>query len=327
MLNAKSILSDGYGCLLMAKQLSLFSDQPRAAQDINKQTSLAATFDLFANYLRKEGKSEHTIKAFRGDMNLLSEFSGPSRPIAQHLTSDLNAYLNWMENQRGIPCSRKTYARRVTTLKVYFKWLKSIDAIRYDPAVPLLQRSGPAPLSEVLNEAQVSNCLAACLTMRKGEAQDYRAELLFRLLLQTGIKKAETGRLKLADIEQRHPEKTLITIRHKARHVYKERRIELDAEFPPLLNRYQQQYQPQETVFNCTTRNLEYILTEIGKRAEVTFKLSFEVMRWTMAVRDYRADIDEDRIREKLGLSRISWHETGGKIRQISARLDTQDSA
>ena len=310
----------------MAKQLSLFSECPRSAQDINKRTSLAATFELFADYLRKEGKSNHTIKAFRGDMNLLSEFSGPARPIAQYLTSDLNAYLVWMENRRGIPCSRKTYARRVTTLKVYFKWLKGMDVIRYDPAVPIRQRSGPAPLSEALNEAQVRDCLVACRTMRKGEAQDYRAELLFRLLLQTGIKKAETGRLKLEDIEQRHPEKTLAVIKHKIRNVYKERRIELDAEFLTLLNRYQEQYMPQETVFNCTTRNLEYILTEIGKRAEVAFKLSFEVMRWTMAVRDYRADVDEDRIREKLGLSKISWYETGDKIRRISARLDAASS-
>ena len=313
----------------MAKQLSLFSNRPRSAQDINQGTSLAATFDLFAGYLRKEGKSEHTVRAFRGDMKLLAEFSDPARPIGRYLTSDLNAYLDWMENQRGIPCSRKTYARRVTTLKVYFKWLKSLDAVRYDPAVPIRQRSGPAPLSEALNEMQVRDCLAACRTMSKGGAQDYRPELLFRLLLQTGIKKAETGRLKLEDIDQRHPEKTLVIVKHKIRNVYKERRIELNAEFPALLNRYQQQYRPQETVFTCTPRNLEYILTEIGKRAEVRFKLSFEVMRWTMAVRDYRADVDEDRIREKLGLSRISWYETGDKIRRISARLDapSQDSA
>ncbi len=310
----------------MAKQLPLFSNPPRSAQDISQRTSLAATFDLFADYLRKEGKSEHTIRAFRGDMNLLAKFSAPARPIGQYLTSDLNAYLDWMENQRGIPCSRKTYARRVTTLKVYFKWLKGLDAVRYDPALPIRQRSGPAPLSEVLNETQVKHCLAACQTMRKKDEQDYRPELLFRLLLQTGIKKAETGRLKLEDIDQCHPEKALVIIKHKIRNVYKERRIELDAELPPLLNRYQQQYRPPETVFTCTPRNLEYILTEIGKRAEVGFKLSFEVMRWTMAVRDYRADVDEDRIREKLGLSRISWYETGDKIRRISAHLDAAPS-
>jgi len=308
----------------MAKQLSLFPNQPLSAQDIDKQTSLAATFELFAEYLRKEGKSEHTIKAFRGDMSLLAEFSSPSRPIAQYLTSDLNAYLDWMENQRGIPCSRKTYARRVTTLKVYFKWLKGLDAIRFDPAIPIRQRSGPAPLSEVLNETQIRNCLEACRSMRKGGTQDYRPELLFRLLLQTGLKKAETGRLKLEDIEGRYSLSPQVVIKHKVRHIYKERRIELYPELLELLERYQQQHAPQETVFSCTTRNLEYILTDIGRRAEVPFKLSFEIMRWTLAVRDYRADVDEERIREKLGLSKITWYETGAKVRRISAGLDAE---
>ena len=307
---------------MTTKQLSLFPNQPRLAQDIDKHTSLAATLDLFADYLRLEGKSEHTIKAFRADMNLLAEFSGPAQPVARYLTSDLDAYLNWMEHRRGIPCSRKTYARRVTTLKVYFKWLKSLEALPHDPALAIRQRSGPAPLSDALNERQIKNCLAACLTMHKGGIQDWRPELLFRLLLQTGIKKAEAGRLKLTDIERRHPPKTLLVIRHKVRNVYKERRIELDPEWLELLARYQRQYQPQETLFSCTTRNLEYILTDIGKRAEVDFKLSFEVMRWTMAVQDYRADIDEERIREKLGLSKVSWHETGDKIKRLSARLD-----
>ena len=311
----------------MAKQLSLFSSQPRSAQDINRHTSLAATLDLFADYLRHEGKSAHTIRAFRADMNLLAEFSSPTRPIAQYLTSDLNAYLNWMENQRGVPCSRKTYARRVTTLKVYFKWLKSIQAVQHDPALSIRQRSGPAPLSDALNESQIKDCLAACRAMKKGGTQDYRPELLFRLLLQTGIKKAETGRLKPGDIERRHPERTLLVIRHKVRHVYKERRLELEAGCLRLLDLYQEQYQPRETIFNCTTRNLEYILTDVGKRAEAPFKLSFEVMRWTMAVRDYRADVDEERIREKLGLSKISWYETGDKIKRISARMDADSSA
>lgn len=306
----------------MAKQLPLFTNQPETAKDINKLTPLGATLELFENYLHKEGKSEHTIKAFRGDMNLLAEFSDPSTPITEYLTSNLNDYLDWMENKRGVSCSRKTYARRVTTLKVYFKWLKQIDAIKYDPAAPILQRSGPAPLSEVLTDAQVKDCIDAAMTMKKGDHQDYRPELLFRLLLQTGIKKSETGRLKQDDIDRSNPKMPTVIIKHKARNVYKERRIALDTEFLKLLDIYLQQYTPKETIFNCTTRNLEYILTDVGVYADVPFKLSFEVMRWTSAVRDFRAGVDEDLIREKLGLSKTSWYETSDKIKRISARLD-----
>jgi integrase/recombinase XerD len=308
----------------MAKQLTLFPNQPQTANDINKQTSLGATFDLFAEFLRKEGKTEHTIKAFRGDMNLLAEYSDATTPISHYRTSDLNAYLDWMENQRGVPCSQKTYARRVTTLKVYFKWLAGLKALRHDPALAILQRSGSAPLSEVLTMQQVDDCIEASLAMmvKKGDVQDYRPELLFRLLLQTGIKKSEAGRLKLEDIDRSNAQMPVMIIRHKAKNVYKERRIVLDEAFLTLLDLYAMQYQPQDTVFTCTTRNLEYILTDVGQRAEVPFKLSFEVMRWTSAVHDFRSDVDEDIIREKLGLSKITWYETYNKIQRISERLD-----
>lgn len=306
----------------MAKQLPLFTNKPEKPQDIHKYTPLGATFDLFADHLRREGKSEHTIKAFRGDMNLLGEFSDATTPISQYLTSSLNDYLDWMENKRGVSCSRKTYARRVTTLKVYFKWLKHIEAIKYDPATAILQRSGPAPLSEVLTDAQVKACIEAAMTMKKGDFQDYRPELLFRLLLQTGIKKSETGRLKIDDVDRSNPKMPTVIIKHKARNVYKERRIALNTELIKLLDIYLEQYASKETIFNCTTRNLEYILTDVGVRANVPFKLSFEVMRWTSAVRDFRVNVDEDRIREKLGLSKTSWYETSDKIKRISARLD-----
>lgn len=309
----------------MAKQLSLFPNQPKTPKEINKQTSLGATFELFEQYLQKEGKSEHTVKAFLGDMRLLAEYTNPVTPVSQYITSGLNDYLDWMENRRNVPCSRKTFARRVTTLKVYFKWLKQIDAIKYDPAAPILQRSGPAPLSEALTDQQVRDCIDALMTMKKGDHQDYRPELLFRLLLETGIKKSEAGRLKREDIDRSNPQMPTIIIKHQAKNVYKERRIDIDSEFLKLLDLYYQQYAPKETVFNCTTRNLEYILTEVGERAEVPFKLSFEVMRWTSAVRDYLNDTDDEIIREKLGLSKTSWYETGDKIRRIAERLTEQE--
>jgi integrase/recombinase XerD len=212
----------------------------------------------------------------------------------------------------------------VTTLKVYFKWLAGLKALRHDPALAILQRSGSAPLSEVLTMQQVDDCIEASLAMmvKKGDVQDYRPELLFRLLLQTGIKKSEAGRLKLEDIDRSNAQMPVMIIRHKAKNVYKERRIVLDEAFLTLLDLYAMQYQPQDTVFTCTTRNLEYILTDVGQRAEVPFKLSFEVMRWTSAVHDFRSDVDEDIIREKLGLSKITWYETYNKIQRISERLD-----
>ena len=311
----------------MSRQIPLFAQQPQSPDDIDGRTSLAATFDLFGDYLRGNGKSENTVKAFRGDMQLLAEFAGGEMAIGQLRTSQLNAFLDWMEHQRGVPCSRKTYARRVTSLKVYCKWLKGIDGLAHDPALAIRQRSGPAPLSDVLIYRQVGDCLTAAQSMEKGGRQDFRPEFLFRLLLQTGVKKAECGRLKLQDIDRGNSGSARLFVRHKVRDVYKERRIELDDVTLDLLESYQQQYDLRDAVFNCTTRNLEYILTDIGNRAGVSFKLSFEVMRWTMAVRDYLSGSDEERIREKMGLSRASWYETGDKVRRLAESSATNSDS
>ncbi len=302
---------------MSTKQLPLFPDTPTSPEDIRRQTPLGATLTLFAQHLIKEGKSEHTVKAFLADMELFTDHTRATTPVGDYTTGILNEYLHWMEYERGVSCSRKTYARRVTTLKVYFKWLHNLGAIPYDPAKLVVQRSGPAPLSEALTPEQIQAALDAAQRMKKGDDTDYRPELLFQLLLQTGIKKGETGNLLPTDIDRSNPKQPTLYIRHKTKDVYKERRIILDSEFLTLLDLYLAQYPPKEAVFGCTTRNLEYILTDIGQAANIPFKLSFEVMRWTSAVRDWRMGIEEEVIREKLGLSKISWYETGAKIKRL----------
>lgn len=327
MLQLEQIFLQVEFVLMTKKQLPLFPSQPASPDEISKHTPVGATLEHFRKHLSQDGKSSHTIKAFIGDMNLLCEYTGETTTIGTYTTTSLNEYLDWMENRRGVPCSRKTYARRVTTLKVYFKWLKTLNAIKHDPALAILQRSGPAPLSNVLMPEQVEAILKAAQAHKRGDEIDYRPELLFRLLLQTGIKKSETGRLTLEDFDMDNPDHPTLLIKHKARNVYKERRIVLEADLISLLELYVAQYNPKDTLFTCTTRNLEYILTAIGEEAEVPFKLSFEVMRWTMAVRDWRSGEDEEYIREKLGLSQTSWYETSSKIKRLVAQQVAAENA
>lgn len=306
------------------RQIPLFQDDPQTEADINRHTSLQATVTLFRQHLHKAGKSEHTVKAFASDLMLLGEYLGAATPVGQFTTTLLNRFMDWLENERGVPCSRKSYARRVTTLKVYFKWLHGLGAIPDDPARAVLQRSGPAPLSEVLLPEQIDAASAHARTFTRKGQRDTRPEVLFRLLLETGIKKNEAVRLTPADIDRANPEQPVLYVRQKARNVYKERRIALSPAWMALLDLYLEQYKPETHIFACTARNLEYILTDIGDGAGIPFKVSFEVMRWTCAVRDYLDGMEEQRIREKMGLSESSWHETGAKIRLLAANMSAE---
>lgn len=303
------------------RQLPLFSNQPASPDDLNQHTRLIDALPLFQTHLKGQGKTQHTVDAFTSDLALLAEYHGEATPLGWFTTTRLNDFLDWMETRRGVPCSRKTYARRVTTLKVYFRWVKEIGAIPHDPAGAVLQRSGPAPLAIILSPEQVEAVLAHARSLRRGEKPDARPEMLFRLILSTGIKKSEAVRLTPEDILRESPEDAQILVKHEgAKDRYRERLIPIGDDFFSALDEYIGQYHPQTALFTCTARNLEYILEDLGNAAGVPQKISFEMLRWTYAVRAYNAGDDPNTIRERLGLSEISWQETFGKIKQLAAK-------
>jgi integrase/recombinase XerD len=102
--------------------------------------------------------------------------------------------------------------------------------------------------------------------------------------------------------------------------VYKERHIPIDLAWLDVLDEYLEQYKPTDTLFTCTARNLEYILRDMQIGAGIETKVSFEILRWTSAVRDYLNGMDMDDLREKMGLSRISWRETSTKIVKLAEK-------
>jgi integrase/recombinase XerD len=102
---------------------------------------------------------------------------------------------------------------------------------------------------------------------------------------------------------------------------HKNRIISLHPTIVPAVNQYVEQYKPEQFLFECTPRNLEYVLDEVGQKAGIrTVQVGFETLRWTCAVRDYRNGMPEERLRQKLGLSKISWRETREKIFKLAGR-------
>ncbi|MGQ9848517.1 MAG: tyrosine-type recombinase/integrase [Aggregatilineaceae bacterium] len=298
---------------MVARQLPLFpSDKEHA---LTRHSRLAEAHGPFLAYLRREGRSEHTLKAFASDLRLVEEYFGEDFVLKDFTTTRLNRFLEWLEHGRGVPCSRKSYARRVTTLKVFFKFLRSERVLPHDPAEALLQRSGSAPLQPVLTEEEVARLLAYTAGLRLAENPDPRPDLLARLLLDTGIKKSECMRLRPEDVLRADPEQPILIVRHpRPGNVYRERKIPLDPDWLPVLDDYLAHYRPQDTIFDCTARNLEYVLHDVALAAGITSRVSFEILRWTSAVRDYCRGLDPEELREKMGLSRISWRETSQKI-------------
>ena len=171
----------------------------------------------------------------------------------------------------------------------------------------------------MLSDPEIDQLVNESNRMRTGKKPDSRPYVLLRLLLETGIKKSEASRLTVHDIEQRDTDSPTILVKHKRQNVYKDRRLPVPPEWVGSLDEYLEQYEPKDDqIFDCTPRNLEYVLTDLAKAAGVETRVSFETLRWTSAVLDYRKGMDMDDLREKMGLSEISWRETSQKIIKLA---------
>lgn len=285
--------------------------------------SLQAAMGLFQQYLRAEGKSENTIKAFTSDIRLLGKFLGIGQPIGEIGLKDLNDFLNWLLNERGVPCSPKSYARRVTTLKVFFGWLYDKGVLSQDPAAGVIQKSAKPRLPTVPLEDEVELALEVTRSIREGAGgyrPDARPHLLLELLLQTGMKKSEIMNLVPNHIDRHDEENPYVFVRYaNPNYRYKERKLPINPDWLVVLDEYLEQYDVRDTLFDCTARNLEYILTDVGKQARLERGLlSFENLRWVAVLRDFHNNVDSDDIRQKLGLSPVTWRETEKKLEKIA---------
>jgi integrase/recombinase XerD len=284
---------------------------------------LDAAIEAFDEYMLRKGFSDNTIKAFRNDLKIFAGFMDGDTRLHQITTQHLEDFLDWLQHGRGKPCSAKTLTRRITTLKVFFGWLHGIGVLGTDPADPIVQQTARTPLPTILRDDEVKRLLLAAqdyfIDRSKPDARPY---LLVSLLLQTGMKKAECANLLISDIDVTNPQSPTVSIRYvEERHAHKNRRLNLHGNIVPAMSQYLEQYKPENYLFECTPRNLEYVLQEVGERAGIkSVQVGFETLRWTAAVRDFRTGTPEEQLREKMGLSKISWRETREKIFQLSGR-------
>lgn len=284
-------------------------------------SSLAAAITAYHEQMKRQGLSHYTIQAFGGDLNLFRKYIGDNVALNRITTETINKFLNWLRYERGVPCQPKSYQRRLTTLKVFFAWLKQTQVIFDDPAAPIAHIPVTSPLPQILYDDQIAKLLDAARQLLNAEKSDARPLLLVTLLLSTGIKKSETMAIRLSDLDTADPHHATLFIRYTdAKKRFKERKLKLAPEFATTLPRYLAQYRPREHLFECTARNLEYILADLAKMTGLGDTVSFESLRWTCAVQDYKNGMSEEHIRLKLGLTAITWEEAGERLRTLAGK-------
>jgi integrase/recombinase XerD len=154
--------------------------------------------------------------------------------------------------------------------------------------------------------------------MWSAEKPDPRPHLLLNLLLDTAMKKSECMSIHLDHIHRESPDGPFVQIRYdNPSKKTKERKLPLSAETLQVLDDYVEAYRPEEVLFPCTARNLEYVLADVAEQAGLE-NISFEMLRWTATTRDFRQGMEGTRIRQKLGISEVTWQETRKKLAKLA---------
>lgn len=286
---------------------------------ITTNSLLTPTIHAWRLYLEDQGNSIHTVKAFLNDLRLLANYLPPDRSVGAIRTIDLDHFLEWMQHSRGVPCSPKTFARRITALKAFFRWLHTHGVILINPAEKVIQRSVISPLPEVLSPSEQQVILDAANAMRSASKPDARSYVLVKLLLETGIKKGECLALSTHHVDLEAPNGPLVFVRYaNPQQRNKERKIALSSEWVTAYEEYLSQYTLDDRLFPWSQRRLEYLLEDLSKMVGLTKHLSFDMCRWTCGVNDWQAGVEHHTIRQKLGVSKIQWREISMKLAQLS---------
>ncbi len=278
----------------------------------------APTIQIWRIYLEDQGVSPHTVKAFVSDLNLLAAYLPPDRGVGDITTNELNQFLDWLQKGRGVPCSPKSLARRITSLKAFFRWLHQYGAILIDPAEKVPQKSVISPLPTILTQSETERILEAAEKHRRQPKPDTRPMALVTLLFQTGVKKGECLNLSLNHIELDAEGGPQLFVRYPSpRNRYKERKIAVQPSWVEIFHEYVQQYEIKDRLFPWSPRRLEYLLEDLSEEAGLDKHLSFDMCRWTCALIDIREGMESEKIRQKLGVSKIQWREISMKLRSL----------
>jgi integrase/recombinase XerD len=282
---------------------------------LTDQSSISACFIPYQQELQLRGKSNYTITCFLSDLRMLSEFVGRDTPvgrISKEQLVDWQIKLKFGNGKDNVPAP-KTMARRLTFLKNFFSWLAREGVIREDPSVGLTMARPLPPLPQLLFDDEVQRLLASA-------ADDPRAHCLIYLVLHAGLKKEEVMGLKVDQIDLSNPQEPCITVHFEAatNKQHRERRLALPAEFTTILKKYQAKYHPVSELFDCTDRNLNYVLARAVKAAGIKKRVTLQLLRDTYAVQQLRNGVPPESVREKLGLSDEAWLESREKYRRLA---------
>lgn len=162
---------------------------------------LAAYLDAYLENIAREGKSEHTVAAYRRDLEelfaLLAQMPSEAEGgVPQDLSRrDFTAALRRL-SQRGL--NARTLARKLSSWRQYCVWLVKRGLMHADPTADIKPPKQPERIPKALPQECLNQMLD--LPVDDGDALALRDHALFELMYGSGLRLSEIHDLDTGDV-------------------------------------------------------------------------------------------------------------------------------
>ena len=155
--------------------------------------------DRFIQYIETEKRySALTVKAYRRDMDRFALYMKEAYVVRDLTKVNLTLVKSFLVYLKEEGLSNRSINRMISTLKTFYKYCLREGAIEKSPMTGIRNLKQPKNLVKFVPESDINK-----VSFEKSD--DYtikRDELLFEILYQTGIRKAELIGLKDADVDE-----------------------------------------------------------------------------------------------------------------------------
>ncbi|PJK21710.1 tyrosine recombinase XerC [Mycolicibacterium goodii] len=164
---------------------------------------MESVLDQFDAYLGLErGHSDHTRRAYRGDLTALFDFVEQRTGERNPARMSLPLLRSWLAEQSAAGAARTTLARRTSSVKTFCAWAVRRGLIGVDPAARLQVPKARRTLPAVLRRDQAHEALEAVNSgAQEGDPIALRDRLIVEMLYATGIRVSELCGLDIDDVD------------------------------------------------------------------------------------------------------------------------------
>ncbi len=172
---------------------------------------LRDAIEAFTRHLTADrGFSEHTVRAYRGDLSDLAAFVARQAAASSTATDavdvrelDLETLRDWLWHGNGSGLAKSTLARRSAAARGFTRWLVTTGETSADPAARLKAPHPDQHLPRVLTRGQMSSIFDGLESRAStGDPVAIRDHAIVELLYASAMRVSELTGLRVADLDR-----------------------------------------------------------------------------------------------------------------------------